>query len=225
MSINFGSVTEDQSKTDYELMERMHKIDEDARRKDRERHEKRVDELRKAHNNPQPRTKRQQQEEEEQEQPPEESAAFRASHWICARTRTAIDRKNEGAIQEHRESCPVCIENRENAAAQTQARVDGFALMRGVLWRITKCEEEIEGLKRKIQKERENQLQNWEIAVKKLEDNIKSEQYTIERQLGVELRKLLEHENEITRQAARELYEKYLNCSEKDKRAGPNKWK
>jgi hypothetical protein len=79
-------------------------------------------------------------------------------------------------------------------------------------------------LEKKIEKEKREKLENYEIVIKRAEHDIRRTKYTIEKEL-IEKHKLLNDPNEITRNAAAEVYEKYLKCSEKEKRAGPNSWK
>jgi hypothetical protein len=47
--------------------------------------------------------------------------------------------------------------------------------------------------------------------------------YTIKNE-QIEKHKLLNHENEITRKAAQEVYDRYLGMSAMEKRAGKWKW-
>jgi anti-sigma-K factor RskA len=110
--------------------------------------------------------------------------------------------------------------------AEQQARLDGRLKMEYILGTIERKKEEIKELERKIVKERKEKLLNWQTAIKMLEFDIKSAEYTIERERNVELPKLLNDENEITRKSARELYnDEYLKKKmsekkEEDRRLG-----
>jgi hypothetical protein len=151
--------------------------------------------------------------------------AYYYAHFICRKSGTVILKHGgDGAIQEHKEKCPWCIERREQKEAEKQARLDGFAKMRYILHMIERKKEEIEELKRKIAKEKKEKLLNWEIACKMIEYDIRSAKHTIEREQNIELPKLLNDENEITRKAAQEMYDEYLKKKmsekEEDRRLG-----
>jgi hypothetical protein len=92
--------------------------------------------------------------------------------------------------------------------------------MEYILWKIQQSEVDIEMAQKKIAKEKREKLQNWEIACKMIEYDIRSAKHTIEREQNIELPKLLNDENEITRKAAQELYDDdYLKkMSEKEDR-------
>jgi hypothetical protein len=107
---------------------------------------------------------------------------------------------------------------------EKQRRLDGFAKMRYILGTIERKKEEIKELERKIAKEKKEKLQNWEIACKMIEYDIRSAKHTIEREQNIELPKLLNDENEITRKAAQEMYDddylKKMSEKEEDRRLG-----
>jgi hypothetical protein len=88
--------------------------------------------------------------------------------------------------------------------------VDGRLKMEYILWKIQQSEADIETTKKKIAKERKEKLLNWQTAIKMIEYDIRSAKHTIEREQNIELPKLLNDPNEITRQAAQELYQTYI---------------
>jgi hypothetical protein len=142
---------------------------------------------------------------------------FYYANFVCQRSRFVCDKRNEGAIQQHKEECPWCIEAREEREAEKQARVDGFGKMRYILHMIEQKKEEIEELERKIAREKRQKLQNWEIVIERLKDDIRSAEYTIKKE-QIYKHKLLNDENEITRKAANELYLEYVKMTDAEKR-------
>jgi hypothetical protein len=152
--------------------------------------------------------------------------AYRYSHFICnPKCGYVVDRRDEGVIQEHKETCPWCIELRQQKQAEEQARLDGHLKMEYILHMIKIKEEEIEHLKRKIAKERKEKLLNWKKAIEMIEYDIRDAKHTIEREQNIELPKLLNDENEITRKAAQEMYDddylkKMSEKEEEDRRLG-----
>jgi hypothetical protein len=152
--------------------------------------------------------------------------AFYYANFVCPKSKTVILKLGgEGAIQEHKETCPWCIETREQKQAEEQAWLDGRLKMEYILGTIDRKKEEIKELERKIAKEKKEKLLNWETVVSMIEYDIRSAKHTIEREQNIELPKLLNDPNELTRKAASELYQTYMKLPEKLKRAGPNYWK
>jgi hypothetical protein len=78
---------------------------------------------------------------------------------------------------------------------------------------LSKCEDDIKTQQRKIDRETKEKQQNWEFVCEMAKAKIDEIKNTIKREQG-ERQKLLNHENEITRSAAKELYERYLAASE-----------
>jgi hypothetical protein len=153
--------------------------------------------------------------------------AYYYANFVCIKSKTVIPKLGgEGAIQEHKETCPWCIETRQQKQAEEQAWVDGLGKMRYILGTIERKKEEIKELERKIAKEKKEKLLNWEIACKMIEYDIRSAKHTIEREQNIELPKLLnDEENEITRKAAQEMYDdeyfkKKMSEKEEDRRLG-----
>ena len=85
--------------------------------------------------------------------------------------------------------------------------------MRYVVGMLQKCEEDIKVQQRKIERETREKLQNWDLVVQMAQSKIDEIKNTIRREQE-ERQKLLNHENEITRSAAKELYERYMAASE-----------
>jgi hypothetical protein len=140
--------------------------------------------------------------------------------WHChPRCGFKVDRRDEGAIQEHKSQCGYCIEDREEREAQKQAVVDGRSSMRFILSSIQRAKEEIETQKRKIQREEKEKQENWQLVVQMAQSKIEELQNTIKRELSEREKLLNDEPNETKRNAAREMYNnEYLNLSDKDRR-------
>ncbi len=89
--------------------------------------------------------------------------------------------------------------------------------MLGILFKIEEAKGEIEFQKWKTEQEKREGLQNWEIVVKMAEYDIRKAENTIKNE-QIEKHRLLNHENEIMREAAQELYDKYLRMSDSTRR-------
>jgi hypothetical protein len=87
-----------------------------------------------------------------------------------------------------------------------------------ILHEIEWAKLDIETLQKKINKERAEKLENWQIACKMLQFDIGNAERTIEREKNVELPKLLNDPNEIIRKDAQARYDEYLKSDDKTRR-------
>jgi hypothetical protein len=71
-------------------MERMHKLEEEHKKKEKEIAEK----------------------EREEDDKKDSLGIYRYVHFICVRSKFVCDRRDEGSIQEHKENCEYCIANK-----------------------------------------------------------------------------------------------------------------
>jgi|SRR5918996_1581703 hypothetical protein len=147
-------------------------------------------------------------------------AMWEYAHFICARSNTVIPRDDLGRIQSHKERCPFCIEVREMQKQEKQTRYDALENMRIALIRMERAKSEIEYVEGKIREERSLKRENWQEAIKyhwqlRL-DNAKADLHGWLKQKHA----LLNHDNETTRNAALEIFQQYLDSSEKDRRSG-----
>jgi hypothetical protein len=189
-SIDFGIIKEDESLTDFELMERMAKIEEK---------QKEIEKLR--------------EREELKKDPDATIKAYRAAHFIChPRCGFVVDRRDEASIIQHKSQCGYCIETREAKAREMEAIKDGNCKMRYILHSIENGKQEIENLKRKIQREEKEQQPNWQFVIKMSQSKIHELENHIFQE-GIQKHKLLRHENEIVAQSAKALYDKYLSLT------------
>jgi hypothetical protein len=100
-----------------------------------------------------------------------------------------------------------------------QAKVEGNQKMGYILGMIERAKAELEGKYKQIDEEKRLQKQNWEKVIEHIKNvEIPPLQYQLKKESEIELPKLLNHENEITRNTAREVYEQYLKCSDREKR-------
>ncbi len=89
--------------------------------------------------------------------------------------------------------------------------------MRYILDMTEIYKQEIKDLERKIQKEKREKLQSYQIEVKIAQSKIAELKNKIHNE-RVEKFRLLNHENELTRKAAQELYTRWLSATEKQRR-------
>ncbi len=204
--LDFGVIVNDDSVSDYETLEKFRKFEEANAKKEKEIERKQL-----------------------QEDPDRAKEAFRGSHFICARTNTILPRLVDGInpnveVDNHKASCPFCQEHIQKREAELQAKADGYQRMSYVLEMIERAKEGLDQKYRQIDREKMEKRQNWELVVEHLRKDIPDLQRQIERETR-EMHKLLndEKENELTRQAARELYDRYLQLSDRDKRL--RKWR
>jgi hypothetical protein len=72
---------------------------------------------------------------------------YRAAHWFChPRCGFKVDRRDEGAIQQHQLRCGWQIELRKRRAADKQAYKEGIQRMRYILHAILQADADIERL-------------------------------------------------------------------------------
>jgi hypothetical protein len=76
---------------------------------------------------------------------------------------------SEGEIQAHKESCPNCIQARQERKKEEELRLEGPLQMKYTICAIRAAKDDIDLAKRKIQKEREEKLENWDWAIKDIE--------------------------------------------------------
>jgi hypothetical protein len=195
-SLDFGTISDDKSLTDYELMDKMHKIEEEQKQKEKER-DKQIDSE-------------------------ETIRAYRYSHFFCRRSKTVIPKKHEAEIIEHRSTCPYCSKEIEDLKKAKQARVDALAEMRAILSKIEIAKEEIEIQKRRIQRERSQQLDNFEVPIKMAESKIRETEHVIEREqinkhrmLNPDLNNL---NNATLTQAVQDMYMQYMKLPSQKKK-------
>ena len=194
-SVDIAVISDDQSLTDYELMEKMYQIEEQQKQKEKEL-----------------------EKQQRKADPDATLKAYRASHFFCTRSKTVIPKKDEARIIEHKSLCPWCTEARQEREAEKEARHEGLASMRYILGTIERAKDEIETQTRKIKREREEQQNNYQVIIEMCEHKIAESKNTIKREER-ERDKLLNHENEITRSAAMQMYnENYLKLSDKDRK-------
>ncbi len=149
---------------------------------------------------------------------------YRGSHWFCtARCGTVIPKQvrygipKDVPIKEHQENCPYQIELRGQREPETQAQRDGHQQMRYILGMIEHQKQAIVTYQRMIQREQQEQIGDWQTAIRIIEADIKTAELTIEKEM-IENHQLLNHENKIKREAAQELYDRYLKASEDQRR-------
>ena len=112
-------------------MERMHKIEEEHQEREKQR-----------------------EREELKKDPDATIKAYRATHFICSpRCGFVCDRRDEGAIIQHKSQCGYCIEAREEKEKELEFKHEGFSKMRYVVGMLQKCEEDIKVQERKIDRE------------------------------------------------------------------------
>jgi hypothetical protein len=133
-SVDFGIIKEDTSQTDYELMDKMHKIEEEQKQKEKER-------------------------DKQISSSEENYRAYKYSHFFCVRSKTVIPKAHQAEIKEHKSTCPYCSKEIEDSKKAQKARVDALAEMRAILSKIEIAKEEIEIQKRKIAREEREQKQ------------------------------------------------------------------
>jgi hypothetical protein len=194
-SLDFGVIANDTSSTDYELMERDRKINEKQKEVEKEIEKRR-------------------EKERKEKGGPSTEEIYRYAIWHCSpRCGFKVDRRDEAAIINHKGTCGWQIELAEQKHKEKESRVDGNCKMRYILHRIENCKTDIENLKRKIEREKSQKLENWQLVISMSEQKIHELENHIFQEEGVELHKLLRHENEITREAAQELYDEYLSLT------------
>lgn len=196
-SVDIGTIQNDESLSDAELLERMHKIEEEHQALERER-----------------------EREELRRDPDAKIKQYRYAIWHChPRCGFKADRRDEGAIIEHKSLCQWCIQSREEIESEKQARRDGLASMRYILGMIEQAKDEIDTQTRRIKREEQEQQNNYELVIKMAEHKIVEAQNTIKREEIEKDKLLFNHPNEITRSAAQEMYtENYLNLSDRDRK-------
>ena len=198
----WGVIPNDNSISDWQIMDKFNKIEAKAKEKEKELVKEKL-----------------------QENPNYAIEAFQGSHFICPRSHTIIPKyvaglnSNDGAIEEHKADCPFCQERIQKQRADMQAKVEGNQKMGYILGMIERAKAELEGKYKQIDEEKRLQKQNWEKVIEHIEKvEIPPLQYQLKKESEIELPKLLNHENEITRNTAREVYEQYLKCSDREKR-------
>jgi hypothetical protein len=164
--------------------------------------------------------KQRKQQEKEEEKGKDYAAMFRYAFWHChPRCGYKVDRRDEGSIQNHMSVCGWQIELREQQAAEKQVRYDALASMRYILHALTRADSEIEFCQKKILEEKTAKLQNWEQAIRyHWERRLNSAKGTKQKEL-IEKHKMLNHDNEVVREAAQELYKKYLEMTPNQRRS------
>jgi hypothetical protein len=191
-SVDIATIREDQSVSDYDLMERMATIQQLQEQKEKEREKEAL-----------------------KKDPDATLRAYRYAHHFChPRCGYIVDKRDEAAWIAHKSQCGWQIELAEQKAKEKMSRVDGNCKMRYILHSIENSKTEIEDLRRKIEREKREKQPNWELVVSMSEQKILELENHIHKEEGVELHKLLKHPNEITREAAQELYDAYLKMSE-----------
>jgi hypothetical protein len=195
-SIDYGIVQDDTTANDWQLLEKDRKAQQRW-----DQNEKEIEKQRR----------------EKEKDPDATIKAYRYSHFICVRSKTTIPKKHEAEIIQHKSTCPYCQETIQEKAREMEAIQDGNCKMRYILHSIENSKEEIENLKRKIQREKSQKLENYELVIRMSESKIQQLENHIFSE-GAEEHKLLRHENEITRAAAQELYDEYLRMSESQRR-------
>ncbi len=145
------------------------------------------------------------------------------AYFRCPQSRTTIFKHGSmgeasaAEIADHKATCPYCIEKKAEIDAEKQARIDGIRRMRYILDIAETYKRQIESLEKKIEKEKREKLQSYEIEIRMAKREIEELKNKIQNE-RVEKFKLLNHENENTRKAARETYDKWLNATEKQRR-------
>ncbi len=125
---------------------------------------------------------------------------------------------NDAAIENHKATCGFCQEKIQKEKDELQAKADGVQKMSYCLEMIERAKEQIEQKYKQIDEEKRLKKENWELMVEHIKKEIPPLEYQLEWESKVELPKLLNDENEISRKAAKEIYDKYVQCSDKDKR-------
>src|SRR5215212_9485758 len=98
----------------------------------------------------------QQAEERRDKGGPPSREIFEYAHFICRRSNTVIDRRDEGRIIEHRSECPFCQSSFERTKAQKEAKYKGYSSIRYILHTILMMKEEIEKANQVIESEKRN---------------------------------------------------------------------
>lgn len=159
------------------------------------------------------------------------------------------DRRDEGSIQRHQETCDFCIESRQEKEKLQKLKLDGYAKMRYILHTINSAKKDIETDKRIIEDQKEkleeakkrkakvqeltggllleegdDLLERHDRVIRTCEHEIEVAEYdlrhaeaTIKKEF-MEKKRLLNHENEIVREAAQEIYDNYLKMSDSERR-------
>jgi NDP-sugar pyrophosphorylase family protein len=86
-----------------------------------------------------------------------------------------------------------------------------------ILHEIEWAKRDIETAERKIEEEKRQKLENWETAIRVIEDDLQHTKYIIQKE-EKEKDKLLNHENEIIRKDAQARYDEYLKSDDKIRR-------
>jgi hypothetical protein len=190
-SVDFGVISDDKSfLTDYELMQTMHKVEE-----------KQIE------------IEKRREKEEVEKDPDATLKAYRYAHFFCTRSKTVIPKKHEAEIISHKSLCPYCQETIQNKAQELKFIQDGNCRMRYILHSIEGSKTEIENIRRKIQREKFQKLENWKLVVSMSEQKILELENHIYKEEQIEKDKLLRDENEIIAASAKELYDKYLSLT------------
>jgi hypothetical protein len=143
---------------------------------------------------------------------------YRAARFIChPRCGFVADRRDEAAIISHKSQCGWCIEAREEREKQLALARDGHMRMGYVLGMLEKYKQDIKNLKQKIDREKKEKMDNYQFVIQMTQAKIGETQSRLEKE-QMEMHKLLNDSNEITRSAAKELYERYLHASESARR-------
>jgi hypothetical protein len=143
---------------------------------------------------------------------------FYYSNFVCVKSKTVIPKLGgEGAIQSHKETCPWCLERQEEQRKADAIKYEGRQRMDYILHEIEWAEKDIAIAEKKIAEEKRQKLENWETAIKIIEDDLQHARYIIQKE-EKEKDKLLHHENEIIRKDAQARYDEYLKSDDKTRR-------
>lgn len=142
-----------------------------------------------------------------------EAEKFHDANYYCPVCNVAIDRRDSGLLQEHHSKCSYRQEWENKIKQEKQARYDGLQKMRHILHQLLQADVDIARLEKKMQDPTIPSGEKKYLIRPELEEA----KATKRREL-VEKHKLLNHENEITRNAAQEVYDEYLKMTTENER-------
>ena len=156
------------------------------------------------------------------------AAVRHGDYFVCPRgplmPSIQIPWTDSAAIRAHRESCEFCIKGRQESAQERQLQNEGAQRLEGILDVIRNLKPDVDFPDRLRAEFDEKKKESGQEISYIEQQRLKNAEYDsgvsrskIEKE-RVELYKLLNHENEVIRQGAKEAYLRYINAMKKLKR-------
>jgi hypothetical protein len=193
---SWGVVQDDQTKTDWELLQQDEMIQKEWDANERE-------------------VEKRQRKELLEKDPDAIVKMERYAIWHChARCGFKADRRDESAIIAHKSTCGWQIEEREKNEADKKAEFDGLRYMRGALMLFEQSKRDIAQAEKVIAKEKSRSDCNLDYVKCVLQPRLDSAKADMLRAQKLK-HDALNEPNPITKQKAAEVYSKYLKMDEK----------